>query len=91
MGSWITYGLGSESQNLPASSCSSRGPRGPRGGAVNWGTGFLPTTFQGVPFRGNGDPILNLCATRTGITATASAKPIEAIRDLNLSHARRHR
>ncbi len=86
MGSWITYGLGSESQNLPGFVVLQSGPRGPRGGAVNWGTGFLPTTYQGVPFRGNGDPILNL-SNPAGITATRQRQAIEAIRDLNLSHA----
>ena len=86
MGSWITYGLGSESQNLPGFVVLQSGPRGPRGGAVNWGTGFLPTTYQGVPFRGNGDPILNL-ANPKGITATRQRQAIDAIRDLNLQHA----
>ena len=86
MGSWITYGLGSESQNLPGFVVLQSGPRGPRGGAVNWGTGFLPTTYQGVPFRGNGDPILNL-ANPKGITAMRQRQAIDAIRDLNLQHA----
>jgi hypothetical protein len=59
MGSWITYGIGSESQNLPGFVVLQAGSRGPRGGAVNWGSGFLPTRYQGVPLRGQGDPILN--------------------------------
>ena len=62
------------------------GPRGPRGGAVNWGSGFLPSTYQGVPFRGNGEPILNL-TTPEGITAARQRQTLDAIRDLNLSHA----
>jgi len=86
MGSWITYGLGSESQNLPGFVVLQSGPRGPRGGAVNWGSGFLPTTFQGVPLRGNGDPILNL-KNPEGITATRQRQAIDAIRDLNLKRA----
>jgi hypothetical protein len=86
MGAWVTYGLGSESQNLPGFVVLQSGPRGPRGGAVLWGTGFLPTTYQGVPFRGNGDPILNL-ANPHGITATRQRQTIDAIRDLNLQHA----
>ena len=60
MGSWVTYGIGSECDNLPGFVVLQSGPRGPRGGAVNWGSGFLPSTYQGVPFRGAGDPILNL-------------------------------
>jgi hypothetical protein len=86
MGSWITYGLGSESNNLPGFVVLQSGPRGPRGGAVNWGTGFLPTTYQGVPFRGNGDPILTLTSPK-GITATRQRQAIDAIRDLNLQQA----
>ncbi len=60
MGSWITYGLGSPSRNLPGFVVLQSGPRGPRGGASLWSSGFLPTSFQGVPFRGKGDPILHL-------------------------------
>ncbi|PYJ97680.1 MAG: sulfatase, partial [Verrucomicrobia bacterium] len=56
MGAWVTYGIGSESQDLPGFVVLQSGPRGPRGGAVNWGSGFLPTSYQGVPLRGSGDP-----------------------------------
>jgi len=62
------------------------GPRGPRGGAVNWGSGFLPTSYQGVPLRGNGDPILNL-ANPDGISAVRQRQAIDSIRDLNLKRA----
>ncbi|HRE83560.1 MAG TPA: DUF1501 domain-containing protein, partial [Opitutaceae bacterium] len=86
MGSWVTYGLGSESHDLPGFVVLQSGPRGPRGGAVNWSSGFLPTTFQGVPLRGNGDPILNL-TNPEGITATRQRLTIDAIRDVNLQHA----
>jgi hypothetical protein len=86
MGSWVTYGLGSESKDLPGFVVLQSGPRGPRGGAVNWGSGFLPTTFQGVPLRGNGDPILNL-TNPEGITASRQRQAIDAIRDLNLKRA----
>ncbi|MGV3518579.1 DUF1501 domain-containing protein [Luteitalea sp.] len=86
MGAWLTYGLGSESRDLPGFVVLQSGPRGPRGGAVNWGSGFLPTTYQGVPLRGSGDPILNL-ANPEGVTAERQRQTIDAIRDLNLSHA----
>ena len=62
MGSWVTYGIGSECDDLPGFVVLQSGPRGPRGGAVNWGSGFLPTSFQGVPFRSGGEPILDLFA-----------------------------
>jgi hypothetical protein len=60
MGAWITYGIGSESRDLPGFVVLQSGPRGPRGGSPNWGSGFLPTSYQGVPLRSTGAPILNL-------------------------------
>ncbi|MEO7653394.1 MAG: DUF1501 domain-containing protein [Bryobacteraceae bacterium] len=60
MGAWLTYGLGSESQNLPAFVVFSSGKKGPSGGNSCWGSGFLPTVYQGVQFRGSGDPVLYL-------------------------------
>jgi hypothetical protein len=51
---------GSPSRDLPGFVVLQSGPRGPRGGASLWSSGFLPTSFQGVPFRGKGDPILHL-------------------------------
>jgi len=60
MGSWLSYGLGSESQDLPAFVVLQSGPRGPRGGAALWGSGFLPTKHQGVPFLKGSTPILDL-------------------------------
>src|SRR6516165_10007377 len=64
MGAWVTYGIGSESSSLPGFVVLQSGPRGPRGGAVNWGNGFLPSAFQGVPLRSSGEPILNLSTPR---------------------------
>ena len=49
MGSWITYGIGSESTDLPGFVVLQSGPRGPRGGAALWASGFLPTSYQGIP------------------------------------------
>jgi hypothetical protein len=60
LGAWATYGLGSESSDLPGFVVMQSGPRGPRAGASLWSSGFLPTAFQGVPLRGKGDPILDL-------------------------------
>jgi hypothetical protein len=84
MGAWITYGIGSQSQDLPGFVVLQSGPRGPRGGAALWASGFLPTAYQGVPFRSGGDPILNL-ARPAGVTREHQVKAIEAIRDMNLS------
>src|SRR5437868_7241821 len=60
LGAWSTYGLGSEASDLPGYVVFSTGAKGTSGGAANWGCGFLPTYYQGVPFRGQGDPVLFL-------------------------------
>jgi len=86
MGAWVTYGIGSESQDLPGFVVLQSGPRGPRGGAVNWGSGFLPTSYQGVPLRGSGDPILDL-SNPTGVSSARQRQAIDAVRDLNLKRA----
>ena len=82
MGSWVTYGIGSAARDLPGFVVLQSGPRGPRGGAACWASGFLPTTFQGVPFRSGGDPIVNL-SSPTGVTAARQKAAIDAVRDLN--------
>lgn len=82
LGSWLTYGLGSECDNLPGFVVLQSGPRGPRGGAVLWGSGLLPTTFQGVSLRNQGEPILNL-TTPKSITPNEQASVLEALRKLN--------
>jgi hypothetical protein len=84
IGSWVTYGIGSESADLPGFVVLQSGPRGPRGGAALWSSGFLPTAYQGVPFRSGGDPILNLSTPR-GISSRMQKQALEAIRDLNLA------
>jgi hypothetical protein len=84
IGAWVTYGIGSESQDLPGFVVLESGPRGPRGGAALWGSGFLPTAYQGVPFRSGGDPILDLSSPK-GITSRTEQQTLEAIRDLNLA------
>jgi Protein of unknown function (DUF1501) len=82
MGSWVTYGIGSESKDLPGFVVLQSGPRGPRGGAACWSSGFLPTTFQGVPFRSGGDPIINL-SSPAGVSRDRQKDVIDAVRDLN--------
>ena len=59
LGSWLTYGLGSDSRDLPAYVVLPTG-RGSSGGVSNWTSGFLPTTYEGVVFRSRGEPVLNL-------------------------------
>jgi hypothetical protein len=60
MGSWVTYGLGSESENLPAYVVMPQPEGTPEGGAPCWGAGFLPAVYQGTVFRSGPAPILNL-------------------------------
>jgi hypothetical protein len=83
MGAWVNYGIGSEANDLPGFVVLQSGPRGPRGGSVNWGSGFLPTTYQGVPFRGNGEPILNITSPE-GIDDARQRRALDAVRELNL-------
>src|ERR671930_1508610 len=86
IGAWVTYGIGSESQDLPGFVVLESGPRGPRGGAVNWGSGFLPTSYQGVPFRSGAEPILDL-SSPSNVSAERQRRTIDASRDLNLKRA----
>jgi hypothetical protein len=85
MGSWLNYGLGSESKNLPGYVVLTAG-RGPSGGSTTWNSGFLPSTFAGVLFRNQGEPVLNL-NNPEGLGEDLQEKTIEALRDLN---QRRH-
>ena len=84
MGAWTTYGIGSESADLPGFVVLESGPRGPRGGAALWSSGFLPTAYQGIPFRSGGDPILDLSSPK-GVTPRTEQQSLDAIRDLNLA------
>ena len=82
MGSWTTYGIGSASENLPGFVVLQSGPRGPRGGAALWSSGFLPSTYQGVPFLKGKNPILDL-APPPGIDMKRQGDFVGAVRDLN--------
>jgi uncharacterized protein (DUF1501 family) len=81
MGSWVTYGLGSESQNLPGFVVlNSAG--GLSGGGGNYGCGFLPTVYQGVLFRNGRDPVLYL-NNPNGLSSSAQRRTLDAVRELN--------
>lgn len=82
LGAWLTYGLGSECDNLPGFVVLQSGPRGPRGGAILWGSGVLPTTYQGVPLRNQGEPILNL-TNPAGVDDEQQIQVLNAVRKLN--------
>jgi hypothetical protein len=77
LGSWSLYGLGSEAENLPGYVVLSSA-KGTSGGASNWGCGFLPTMYAGIPFRASGDPILYLSNPR-GIDDATQRASLDAI------------
>jgi len=81
MGSWVTYGLGAETSELPAFIVMSTGA-GISGGAANWSSGFLPTVHTGVRFRNQGDPILNVTSP-AGVDAQAQRESLDLIGSLN--------
>lgn len=87
VGSWMTYGLGSESRDLPSfvvmSDPLDRGL--PKGLASNWGAGFLPSVYQGTWLRPKGDPIDNLNRA-TGMNAEAQRAQLDLLRSLNQHH-----
>lgn len=80
-GAWLTYGLGSESQDLPGYVVLSAG-RGTSGGATLWQSGFLPSVYAGVPFRSQGEPVLNLTSP-DGIPRELQRAGLDTLRSLN--------
>ncbi len=86
MGSWLTYGLGSENKNLPGFMVFSTGA-GISGGAANWSSGFLPTTHSGVRLRNQGEPMLNL-SRPSDISSTEDQATAAALRALNSQRQR---
>jgi hypothetical protein len=81
-GSWVTYGLGSESRDLPGFVVLNSGKKGPSGGNSNFGSGFLPTVYNGVPFRGSGEPVLYL-SNPLGVDAAVQRDTLDAVEELN--------
>src|SRR5499427_3922443 len=82
MGAWAIYGLGSEAKDLPAFVVFSTGAKGPSGGNSCWGSGFLPTVYQGVQFRNVGDPVLYLSNPR-GVDEKLQRDSLDTINKLN--------
>src|SRR5580698_4524478 len=82
MGSWVTYGLGTENQNLPGFVVLSSGGKFPDAGKSVWGSGFLPSVYQGVQCRSEGDPVLFL-NDPAGMTRDLRKASIDAINKVN--------
>jgi hypothetical protein len=81
IGSWVSYGLGTENQNLPAFVVLLTGKTAGAGNSL-WGSGFLPTLFQGVQFRSSGDPVLFL-SNPAGISGQDRRRMLDALEELN--------
>jgi hypothetical protein len=91
VGSWVTYGLGSESRNLPGFVVMSD-PKGrglPKGHAANWGTGFLPGVYQGTHLRPTGQPIENL-SPPAGVTPGGQRAELDLLKQLNELHREKY-
>ena len=88
MGAWLSYGLGSENEDLPTFVVMISGKFGPSGGASCWGSGFLPTLHQGVRFRSQGDPVLFL-SNPGGMDAATRRRSLDALKRLNEEHLAR--
>ena len=85
MGSWVTYGMGTENQSLPAFVVFTDPRGGPIGGAPNWGNGFMPAAYQATPFRPTGDPIVDLKPPQ-GMTPERQRKWLDYMGKLNEEH-----
>lgn len=85
IGSWVTYGLGTENNNLPGFVVLTSGGKTPDAGKSVWGSGFLPSVYQGVQCRSEGDPVLFL-SDPDGIDRALKRKTIDAINDVNRKH-----
>src|SRR5206468_6098281 len=81
MGSWVVYGLGAETTDLPAFVVMSTGS-GISGGAANWSSGFLPTIYAGVRFRNQGDPVLDVTSP-AGIDGRAQRETLDLVGELH--------
>lgn len=90
LGSWLAYGLGSESRDLPAFVSLVTVGRGIPGGSASWSSGFLPSSYSGTQFRSDAAPVLNL-NNPEGIDHVTQRSSIEAINDLNRLHMREMR
>jgi hypothetical protein len=86
MGSWVTYGLGSENENLPGFVVLISSGVQPNGGKNSFGSGFLPSVYQGVQCRSKGDPVL-YASNPAGMSRDVRRMTLDALRDLNEQQA----
>lgn len=86
MGSWVTYGLGSENENLPGFVVLISSGTQPSGGQGCWGSGFIPSVYQGVQCRSKGDPVLYV-SDPAGMSRETRRHTLDALKDLNALQA----
>ncbi|MEY5025572.1 MAG: hypothetical protein RLZZ244_1100 [Verrucomicrobiota bacterium] len=86
-GAWSTYGLGSENQDLPGFIVLTSGGKNPDAGKSVWGSGFLPSVYQGVQCRSKGDPVLFL-SNPSGISSAQRRLSLDALAEINQQTAR---
>ncbi len=89
VGSWVTYGLGSESSSLPAFVVMTDYRGGPLGGPNDWSAGFMPASYQGTQFRASGDPIVDLVPPQ-GMTPEAQRARLDVLAKLNEMDMEKH-
>jgi len=90
MGSWVTYGLGSENQNLPAFVVIHDPRGGPFTGSSQWSSGFLPAAYQGTVFRAAGDPILDLYPPDGSLSPEQQRSELDELSRINQNYAEKH-
>ena len=90
VGAWVTYGLGTENQNLPGFVVIYDQKGGPFSGPANWSAGFLPAAYQGTVFRAKGDPILDLTPPSEYVTPEQQRARLDHLAALNEQHAQLH-
>jgi hypothetical protein len=88
LGSWVTYGLGSENEDLPGFVVLLSGGTDPTGGKSLWGSGFLPTVYQGVQCRSEGEPILYV-TDPAGMSRDVRRRSLDALKALNEAELKR--
>ena len=90
MGSWVTYGLGSENQSLPAFVVIHDPRGGPFTGAAQWSSGFLPAAYQGTVFRAAGDPILDLHPPSGSLSQAQQRAELDQLARMNQNYVEKH-
>jgi hypothetical protein len=89
LGSWLSYGLGTENEDLPSFVVMTDPRGGPIGSASNWSSGYMPASYQGTFFRSGGSPLLDL-ASPPGTSAATQRRGLDLLKSLNEQHLSQH-